>query len=70
MLLQARLDAARRLLVEAPDLSVAAIAMQCGYSDQSAFTRQFKATTSLTPSQYRRLQQGQQPSGAPWRAAA
>ncbi|MEJ6006180.1 AraC family transcriptional regulator [Paucibacter sp. AS339] len=74
MLLQARLDAARRLLVEAPDMSVAAIAMQCGYSDQSAFTRQFKATTSLTPSQYRRIQQGSQqdlaPSDEHWRAAA
>ncbi len=55
MLLQARLDAARALLENEPSLSVAAIAAQCGYSDHSAFTRQFRATTSLTPSQYRGL---------------
>lgn len=57
MLLQARLDAARALLASEPDQSVAAIAMSCGYSDQSAFTRQFKATVSLTPTQYRQLHQ-------------
>lgn len=55
MLLQARLDAARGLLENAPELSVAAIAMSCGYSDHSAFARQFKSTTSMTPSQYRQL---------------
>lgn len=56
MLLQARLDAARGLLENAPQLSVAAIAASCGYSDHSAFARQFKATTGMTPSQYRQLQ--------------
>jgi len=53
MLLQTRLDAARALLENEPLMSVAAIAAECGYSDHSAFTRQFRATTSLTPSQYR-----------------
>jgi AraC-like DNA-binding protein len=58
MLLQARLDEARRLLVSEPGLSVAAVAASCGYSDHSAFARQFKATSGMTPSQYRVLQQG------------
>ncbi|MBT3296034.1 MAG: AraC family transcriptional regulator [Verrucomicrobia bacterium] len=33
---------------------VADVALACGFSDQSAFTRQFKATTGLTPTEYRR----------------
>ncbi|WP_412071430.1 helix-turn-helix domain-containing protein [Pseudomonas fluorescens] len=28
-------------------------ALQCGYTDHSAFTRQFKASTGFTPRQYR-----------------
>jgi len=33
--------------------NIANIALECGYSDQSAFTRQFKQTTGLTPKAYR-----------------
>jgi AraC-like DNA-binding protein len=33
---------------------IADIAVSCGFSDQSAFTRQFKATTGFTPTEYRR----------------
>ncbi len=33
--------------------SIANIALECGYSDQSAFTRQFKQTAGLTPKAYR-----------------
>lgn len=53
MLLKTRLDAASRLL--ASDLSITDIAARCGYNDHSAFTRQFKATVGLTPSEYRTL---------------
>ncbi|MFM0212432.1 AraC family transcriptional regulator [Paraburkholderia sediminicola] len=53
MLLKTRLDAASALL--AGDLSITDIATRCGYNDHSAFTRQFKATVGLTPSQYRGL---------------
>jgi len=56
MIIQTRVDAASRLL--AGDASVAQIAQACGYGDHSAFTRQFKATTGLTPSQYRQLSAG------------
>jgi len=34
---------------------IATIAQDCGYSDQSAFTRQFRQTVGLSPSQYRRI---------------
>jgi AraC-like DNA-binding protein len=53
LVIKTRLDAARRLLAESAD-PVAAIALACGYCDQSAFTRQFKAAVGLTPQQYRR----------------
>jgi len=53
MLLKTRLDAASELL--ASELSITDIATRCGYNDHSAFTRQFKATVGLTPSQYRAL---------------
>lgn len=58
MIIQTRVDAASRMLNGSA--SVAEIAQACGYGDHSAFTRQFKATTGLTPSQYRQLATGRQ----------
>lgn len=55
MLVQARVDAARARLAAPGPVSMAELALDCGYADQSAFTRQFKATVGLTPSQYRQL---------------
>jgi AraC-like DNA-binding protein len=48
-------DAARARLAAAQSVSMAELALDCGYADQSAFTRQFKATVGLTPSHYRQL---------------
>jgi AraC-like DNA-binding protein len=53
VLARARLDAAITLL--AGDDSVAAIAHACGYADHSAFTRQFRQSTGLTPRAWRAL---------------
>lgn len=53
MLIKTRLDAASALL--GGDASITDIATLCGYNDHSAFTRQFKATVGMTPSQYRGL---------------
>jgi AraC-like DNA-binding protein len=53
MLTKLRIDAAMRLLREQG--SIAAVGQACGYSDQSAFTRQFRKLTGLTPGQYRVL---------------
>ncbi|MBC3372666.1 AraC family transcriptional regulator [Pseudomonas sp. SWRI92] len=52
MIQKARLDEASRLLLE-KDLPITEIALRCGYTDHSAFSRQFRALTSLSPSQYR-----------------
>lgn len=53
MLTKVRIDAAIGLLQG--DDSVAAIGQACGFVDQSAFARQFKATTGMTPRDYRKL---------------
>ncbi|MCK5407404.1 MAG: AraC family transcriptional regulator [Candidatus Krumholzibacteria bacterium] len=47
-----RIEAACRLL-RSTKMSIADVAVGCGFYDQSAFTRQFKSTTGLTPSKYR-----------------
>lgn len=47
-----RMEAAVQRLRETND-PIATIALDCGYSDQSAFTRQFRQTTGLSPSEYR-----------------
>jgi AraC-like DNA-binding protein len=51
-MLQLRLDIARRQLIGS-DLPIAAVALNVGYSDQSAFTRQFSRATGLSPSRFR-----------------
>ncbi len=47
-----RMEAAVQRLRETND-PIATIALDCGYSDQSSFTRQFKQTVGLSPSEYR-----------------
>lgn len=51
-LLKTRIDRASRQLLETR-LSVTEIALNCGYRDHSAFTRQFRRTTGQTPSEFR-----------------
>jgi len=51
-----RMDLAVRRLRESDD-PIARIALDCGYSDQSAFTRQFRQTVGLSPAQFRRAAQ-------------
>jgi PAS domain S-box-containing protein len=52
LLMKLRVDHACKLL-ETTDQSITEIATDCGYADHSAFTRQFKSATHLTPRQYR-----------------
>ncbi len=54
LLARTRLDAALALLT-AGDESVAAIAHACGYADHSAFTRQFRRSTGVSPREWRAL---------------
>jgi AraC-like DNA-binding protein len=53
MIQKVRLEQAHRLLHS--DLPITEVALQCGYTDHSAFSRQFKASTGFTPRQYRQL---------------
>ncbi|MBO9661342.1 MAG: AraC family transcriptional regulator [Dokdonella sp.] len=52
-LIKLRIERAMRLLHE--EDSIAEVGQRCGFSDQSAFARQFKATVGMTPSDYRSL---------------
>lgn len=52
-IIQTRVEEACRLL-QHTDLDIVNLALDCGYSDQSAFTRQFRQTTGVTPAVYRK----------------
>lgn len=49
---RARIDRSRYKLVHT-DESIASIAIDCGYSDQTSFTRQFRQSVGMTPNMYR-----------------
>ncbi|ODS59595.1 MAG: hypothetical protein ABS36_01315 [Acidobacteria bacterium SCN 69-37] len=51
-----RMEAAMQRLRDTAD-SIATIALDCGYSDQSAFTRQFRRAIGQSPSAYRLVSQ-------------
>lgn len=51
-LVKQRITRAQGLLKQG-DLAIAQVALAVGYSDQSAFTRQFRESTGLTPTQFR-----------------
>lgn len=53
LIAKTRLAAAARLLRET-DSSIAEIALACGFYDHSAFTRAFRAVTSVTPTEFRK----------------
>lgn len=53
MLTKLRIEAAMTLL--RGDDSIATISQSCGFGDQSAFARQFKATVGISPTDYRRM---------------
>ncbi|KPL51168.1 hypothetical protein ABB55_02165 [Prosthecomicrobium hirschii] len=56
-LIRARIERAcsRLRLTDAPIVS---IALDCGYADQAAFTRQFRKSVGITPAQYQRHHAG------------
>ncbi len=53
-ILKVRMDAAVKQLKETHEV-ISEIAFNCGYSDQSTFSRQFKQTVGMSPALYRRM---------------
>ena len=53
LLTKLRIEEAMRLLHT--DTRIAEIGQACGFSDQSAFARQFKATVGMAPRDYRAI---------------
>jgi AraC-like DNA-binding protein len=51
-IVRSRIEAARHKLAKSSE-SLSEIALACGFSDQSAFTRQFKQSVGITPRTYR-----------------
>lgn len=49
-----RVEYAKELMAKNKELSVAEIAMKCGFSSINTFNRRFKKMTSMTPSEYRK----------------
>jgi AraC-like DNA-binding protein len=52
-----RLDRAKQLLTSS-DLSLAEIAVECGFASQSRLTTTFRRRTGFTPAQFRRGRRG------------
>ena len=49
-----RVEAAKRLLVSAPDQSILSISMDVGFKSQSNFYAAFKDVTAMPPGDYRK----------------
>ncbi|WP_193210962.1 AraC family transcriptional regulator [Luteolibacter marinus] len=49
---KSRIEHAARLLRETP-MAIAEVALECGYGDQTALTRQFRSTVGMPPAAYR-----------------
>jgi PAS domain S-box-containing protein len=54
LLTKTRIEAAAQSLIKS-NKPLSAIATECGFYDQAAFSRQFRASTGLTPSDYRSI---------------
>jgi AraC-like DNA-binding protein len=54
LLTKSRIEAAARAL-SSTDMPIAKIAVDCGFYDQAAFSRQFRSFTGQTPLEYRKL---------------
>ena len=52
--IQQRVEYAKRLLQQPQKVSIAAIALECGFSSQSALNKHFRKLTGTTPNTYRK----------------
>lgn len=49
-----RMDFARQMLLEHPEMSISEVALKCGYDETAHFSRAFKTVYNQTPSQVRK----------------
>ncbi len=61
-LLENRVERAKELLLD-PEVSLAEVALDCGFSDQSHFTRVFSRTVGTSPGTWRRVRLNRRPHG-------
>ncbi|MEM8605437.1 MAG: AraC family transcriptional regulator [Cyanobacteria bacterium P01_H01_bin.121] len=54
--IQQRVERAKRLLRQPEKIAIAAIALECGFSNQSSLCKHFRNATGTTPNAYRRGQ--------------
>lgn len=54
LLSEYRVEEAKRILKETPEITIEDIADQVGYNSKAAFNKAFKGTTGKTPSEYRK----------------
>lgn len=52
-MLSLRLEHACRLLHQQPDMAVAEVALRCGFEDASSFSRAFRRSYGVSPTQFR-----------------
>lgn len=52
--IQQRVELAKSLLRQSPKMSIAAIALDCGFTNQSALSKHFRNLTGTTPNSYRK----------------
>ena len=55
-IMRVRLEEAHNMLINNPDISVAEVAMKCGFEDGGYFTKAFKQQYKMTPTQMRKSQ--------------
>jgi AraC family transcriptional regulator len=60
-----RIEEAKRMMVVS-DESLAEVALNCGFADQSHLNRQFRRVVGLTPGQWRRSSEGAPGVGTPF----
>ena len=54
-ILRQRMEKARQMLEEHPEMNISEVAMRCGFEDRSNFTRAYRRAFGIAPSESRAL---------------
>jgi signal transduction histidine kinase/CheY-like chemotaxis protein/AraC-like DNA-binding protein len=61
-IMRIRINKAKQMIDSDKDMPMADVALACGFDDAAHFTRAFKASCDVTPTQYRKREKGKQAS--------